>query len=73
MVQRLLEVKKQRQLLFVTHNPNIPVLGEADQVLVLQSDGAHASKVAEGDVDECKDAIVTLEVRKPKYPVRAGR
>ncbi len=36
------------------------MLGEADQVLVMQSDGAQASNVAEGDVDECKDAIVTL-------------
>ena len=49
-----------RQLILVTHNPNIPVLGEAEKVLVMESDGEHARLVAQGSVDECKDHIVTL-------------
>jgi len=59
-VESIRKVKGQRQLIFVTHNPNIPVLGDAERVFVLDSDGVHARKVAEGDVDECRDAIVTL-------------
>lgn len=53
-------IKKTRQLIFVTHNPNIPVLGDAERVFVLDSDGTAASKVNEGTVDQCKVQIVTL-------------
>lgn len=53
-------VKRRRQLIFVTHNPNIPVLGDAERVFVLDSDGQHARKANEGTVDECKSDIVTL-------------
>lgn len=59
-VESIRKVKEQRQLIFVTHNPNIPVLGDAERVFVLDSDGVRARKAAEGDVDECRDAIVTL-------------
>lgn len=59
-VESIRQVKQRRQLLFVTHNPNIPVLGDAQRVFVLESDGVRARKVAEGDVDECRDAIVNL-------------
>lgn len=59
-VANIRSVKKQRQLIFVTHNPNIPVLGDAEKVFVLKSDGRRATKSKEGTVDECKDEIVTL-------------
>ncbi|MBM4043986.1 MAG: hypothetical protein FJ279_02645 [Planctomycetes bacterium] len=54
------KVKAHRQLVLVTHNPNIPVLGEAERVFVLTSDGARARKANEGSVDTCKAEIVTL-------------
>lgn len=59
-VKGIHKVKAGRQLVFVTHNPNIPVLADAERVFVLESDGAHARKAAEGDVDECREAIVNL-------------
>ena len=59
-VKGIRKVKAARQLVFVTHNPNIPVLADAERVFVLESDGAHARKATEGDVDECRDAIVNL-------------
>ena len=59
-VESIRKVKSRRQLVFVTHNPNIPVLADAERVIVLESDGAHARKAAEGDVDVCRDAIVNL-------------
>ncbi len=59
-VGRIGEIKQRRQLIFVTHNPNIPVLGDADKVFVLNSDGRTARKINEGTVDHCKDHIVTL-------------
>ena len=53
-------MKQRRQLIFVTHNPNIPVLGEADRVFVMDSDGVNARKSQAGSVDDCKQSIVTL-------------
>jgi len=54
------KVKGGRQLIFVTHNPNIPVLGDAEQVVVLQSDGRSGSIHSSGTVDECRDSIINL-------------
>lgn len=54
------DVKRMRQLIFVTHNPNIPVLGDASRVFVMQSDGRTGSVKVEGDVDRCRDEIINL-------------
>ncbi|MAD80516.1 MAG: hypothetical protein CMJ50_06695 [Planctomycetaceae bacterium] len=59
-VDSIRKVKTGRQLIFVTHNPNIPVLGDAERVFVLDSDGSAARMANEGTVDECKSEIVTL-------------
>ena len=59
-VDNIHKVKQVRQLIFVTHNPNIPVLGEASRVFVMESDGDRARPAAAGSVDDCKNHIVTL-------------
>lgn len=59
-VEGIRRVKGRRQLIFVTHNPNIPVLGDAENVVVLESDGRRARVVQQGSVDECQDKIVEL-------------
>lgn len=59
-VQRIREVKRSRQLIFITHNPNIPVLGDADKVVVMVSTGKSGHVQTTGSVDECKQDIVTL-------------
>jgi len=59
-VDKIGHIKQRRQLIFVTHNPNIPVLGDADRVFVMDSDGTTARKLNEGSVDNCKDSIVML-------------
>ena len=56
-VTALRAVKGTRQVIFVTHNPNIPVLGDAERVFVFTSDGQHATLKQVGTVDECKDQI----------------
>lgn len=56
-VKALQQVKASRQVIFVTHNPNIPVLGQADRVFVFSSDGAQGSVSKSGTVDDCKDEI----------------
>ena len=59
-VESVRRVKQHRQLILITHNPNIPVLGDAEQVVVLESNGVRARLAREGNVDACKDEIVTL-------------
>jgi len=59
-VKSLKDAKGRRQLIFVTHNPNIPVLGDAERIFVLESDGKRASLAAQGTVDQMKVQIETL-------------
>ena len=59
-VRSVAAVKRRRQLLFVTHNPNIPVLGEAEQMLVLESNGTEGRLRNSGSIEHCKDDIVNL-------------
>ena len=40
------------QMIFVSHNANIPVLGEADRVVLMGSDGRRAFVLHEGKLDE---------------------
>jgi hypothetical protein len=56
-VRALLAIKGTRQVIFVTHNPNIPVLGNAERVFVFTSDGQHSALKQVGTVDECRDQI----------------
>jgi DNA repair ATPase RecN len=56
-VRNIAEVKANRQLIFVTHNPNIPVLGDAERVFVTESDGQHGRVRVAGDVDQVKREI----------------
>ncbi len=56
-VTALRAVKGSRQVILVTHNPNIPVLGEAERVFVFASDGQNARVQSSGTVDDCKDLI----------------
>ncbi len=73
-VKSIREVSGKRQLILVTHNPNIPVLGEADRVFVLGSTGRHAKLKASGTVDEVKEEIETiLEGGKEAFQKRKER
>jgi ABC-type dipeptide/oligopeptide/nickel transport system ATPase subunit len=64
--------KETRQMVFITHNPNIPVLGEASQILVMKSDGITAATEKVGTVDECKKEIISLlEGGKEAFDKRA--
>ena len=59
-IRSLQEVMATRQLIFVTHNANIPVLGDARRVYVLESDGAKARIMRQGDVFACREEILAL-------------
>jgi len=59
-VSKIDQARESRQLMFITHNPNIPVLGEAGEVVVMESDGEHAKVLTRGNVDQCRDSIINL-------------
>ncbi|MBS3735500.1 MAG: AAA family ATPase [Phycisphaerae bacterium] len=59
-VEGLRRVKAGRQIVLITHNPNIPVLGDAAGVFVLSSDGAQGRLLNGGDVEACKPEIINL-------------
>ena len=56
----LKSVKAVRQLIFITHNPNIPVLGDASRVIVMQSDGQCGRVKKAASVNGCGAEIVAL-------------
>ena len=73
-VQSIGEVHGRRQLIFVTHNPNIPVLGDAARVFCLQSTGRAASVANAGSVDDVAPQIMTiLEGGRAAFEARQKR
>jgi len=74
-VNTIRRLKSKRQMIFITHNANIPVLAEADLVMVLNSDGKIGFIEKQGTVDQCRDSIVDLleggeeafELRRKRY------
>jgi hypothetical protein len=50
------------QLIFATHNPNIPVLGEADQVVFLTSDGKRGDVSHVGALDDRESVRAITDV-----------
>jgi len=70
-VQRM---KKRRQMIFITHNANIPVLAEAELVLVMTSDGRIGAIEKSGSVDECREQIIDLlEGGREAFELRSRR
>lgn len=73
-VQSIRAVRGKRQLIFVTHNPNIPVLGDAARVFVLRSTGRAASVANAGSVDDVAQDIMTiLEGGRAAFEARQKR
>ncbi len=59
-VESIKRLKGRRQMVFVTHNANIPVLGEADLVVVMNSDGKRGYVEKFGALDDCRQEIIDL-------------
>lgn len=61
LVETIKELKTERQLIFVTHNANIPVIGDADRVIAMgmsTPDRAELTRV--GNVTEMREPIIEL-------------
>jgi energy-coupling factor transporter ATP-binding protein EcfA2 len=73
-VETIRRLKQRRQLIFVTHNANIPVLAEVDLVLVMDSDGKRGVVQKAGSLDECREEIIDLlEGGKEAFELRRQR
>ena len=61
-IHQLLDRKELTQFIFATHNPNIPVLGDAEQTIVCRKEGEHFSFNEHGSIDNkrIQDRIVTV-------------
>ena len=73
-VKGLEKVKQNRQLIFITHNPNIPVLAECERIIILKSDGKKANVEGIGNLDETQSLIeLYLEGGHDAFLKRAKR
>jgi DNA repair exonuclease SbcCD ATPase subunit len=73
-VNAVRRMKKRRQMIFITHNANIPVLAEAELVLVMNSDGRVGVIEKSGTVDECREQIIDLlEGGREAFDLRSKR
>ena len=50
-------MKGHQQMVFVSHEPNIPALGDAERVFFVESQGATGSVPKNGDVDAMRPTI----------------
>ncbi|WP_316172878.1 TrlF family AAA-like ATPase [Bradyrhizobium sp. SZCCHNRI2049] len=51
LVPVLRRAKERRQVIIVTHNPNVAVLGDAEQIIVMKAVNDHGTIVARGSID----------------------
>ena len=73
-VKAIRRMRSQRQMVLVTHNANIPVLGEADLVVVMNSDGRIGYVEKTGSVDDCQPEIIDLlEGGREAFDLRSAR
>lgn len=61
-VRQLRENKQRRQMLIVTHNPNIVVNGDAELVLVFTSSGGQSHVISQGGLQEAEVRNAICEV-----------
>jgi hypothetical protein len=75
LVNNILRLKTERQLIFVTHNANIPVLGDAEEIVVMRMERpTKAAPPAVGSVEDRKgDILDLLEGGKEAFERREQR
>lgn len=72
------EAKKTRQILMVTHNPNLAVVCDAEQIIAAQFDRRNRSKISyyAGSIEEARsnaNVVTILEGTKPAFDNRSQK
>ncbi|MDD5259482.1 MAG: AAA family ATPase [bacterium] len=74
LVPVLRRVKERRQVIIVTHNPNVAVLGDAELIIVMKAMNDHGKIVARGSIDDSSTREATcaiLEGAREAFLLRA--
>ena len=61
-VQNLRKIKEYRQVIIVTHNPNIAVLGDAEMIIPLKSTNDRTFIVKRGSIDNLETRKLTCDI-----------
>jgi chromosome segregation protein len=73
----LADLKETRQIIVTTHNPNIVVGGDAEQVIVLEASGLHEARVeTTGSIDDpviIENVVAIMEGGREAFRVRNRR
>jgi DNA repair ATPase RecN len=64
LVPVLRAAKERRQIIVVTHNPNIAVLGDAEKISAFKTTSDKSALVAEGSIDDAKARTVVCQILK---------
>ncbi len=75
-IPALHRLKGKRQVIFATHNANIVVNGDADQVIALEADAQHGTAYASGAIEnpEVREAILrTLDGGEEAFRLRRAK
>jgi predicted ATPase len=62
LVNEFKKIKKSRQLIIATHNPNIPITGDAENILILNSNGMNGWIELSGNIDNDKVSGRVLQI-----------
>jgi len=76
LINNIRKIKGKRQVVFVTHNPNIPISGDAENVFCLKSDGINGWLLKNGSIDKkhILDFIIkTLEGGEEALRIRLNK
>jgi hypothetical protein len=75
LVPVLRQAKERRQVIIVTHNPNVAVLGDAEQIIVMKAMSDHGEIVARGSIDQSvtRDAACAILEGAPEAFLRRAK
>lgn len=62
LVKQFKLIKENRQLIIATHNPNIPIAGDAENILIMKSDGVSGWVDLSGNIDNEKVSEQVLQI-----------
>lgn len=62
LVKQFNSIKHRRQLIIATHNPNIPIAGDSENIIVMKSNGINGWVDLSGNIDNEKVAEKVLQI-----------
>lgn len=73
LVREFYSIKPRRQLIIATHNPNIPIGGDSENIIILKSDGEHGWIECSGTIDNKAVSEKVLQILEGDFDAFARR